>query len=689
MYTLEINDLKKPGSKSWTEQTVQVPKPDFCTLMNRVQDQNRLVKDLAISIFEAVKANHLQNLVVRHNQDEQFVKIDDVRMRMAVLQASNTKLTAKVSSLEHSVSELTKSVQRFFKLMHPVFQSDIKLVQEERPNHPMEQLPEDIFDEAVRISGMAADEVLVQTTEERQDIAECLRARNESMARLQQNKMEDVLPAVPEAVEEIQRTKPTLTIDVGPPRSKWEKCADRVTALQDQGLNIKDIKNMKYAHTNLKKSRRYSTSPHATNEAKADEGNDEGAGPSGIQAKAKPKDKAPEDDGLTMEYSEFSQESDSQMTAPTKTKKKTTHEALTKASRAKRQAMSDEDKATDGEQQSKKQKAAKRKKTSPQIEPQKKRSNRGKKDDDDDASTSSASSSASGKRVTRQQGRATAASGKGASSTEGSSSKTKKSAALDMEDLPEPVPTTETPRRPPPAPEGLKLSKHVRRLTSPPAGPASRRPGYDSLAGTRERIATLKDTLEHHHRAMDSTFEEMGSHLKNKNEELYQKSKATYDSQRLAIDDLRHKLTEMKDDFRTKLEVRRQERGVDYGKIPIWDLTGDEDDLEPKDEPSDAVMERTVINSSIKSGQEWSVPATPQPPGGLGFVQREGEFSLNALMGAASTCRTPIVVRNFVHEGNDYLHVYRLEAAGLHAPPSPARSLPDVLPSSQSTPKWS
>ena len=34
-FNIEIQDLNKPGTRSWVMQTVQIAKPDFCTLMNQ------------------------------------------------------------------------------------------------------------------------------------------------------------------------------------------------------------------------------------------------------------------------------------------------------------------------------------------------------------------------------------------------------------------------------------------------------------------------------------------------------------------------------------------------------------------------------------------------------------------------------------------------------------------------------
>ena len=696
VFTLEVQDLRKEGGgRSWTEQTVQVPKPDFCTLMNVVQDQNRLAKDLAIAIFEAVKANHIANRGIRYNQDEHLVRVNDMRVRLAVLQASNTKMMAKISSQELTIRELAKSMSDMFKALLPIFQSDLRLVQEERPNHPLPPIRADMFDEALRVANMAVEDEVVQSQEERADIADCIRDRNEAQARLDQHGQEQVTPAVPERVVEIQRTKPRMTDDVAPLRSKWEKCADRVTALRKEGFTVTNVKNTKYAHTEYKKARLSSEGSTPADAA----ANDEGAGPSGAQskppAKTKTKTKTPEtnpdDEAVDMEYSEFSQESDGQ-TGPQKpkttkktvttTKVKTTDPSKIKSAKNKRQAMSEEGEDKDEDNETTKNKK-KRKKASPQVESSNKKPNRRDKDDDDDASTSSASSAASMRRastrIAGKRGQNTTSSSTGGSSSK-TDTKTKK-ASLNLEDLPDPVPAT--PRR---TPGGLLVERHVNRIVSPPPRPASRRPDFDSINGTRNRIATLKDTLEHHHRQMRATFEEMDDHLKSDRQDLYEKAKQDYDRQRLTADDLRHKLMEIKGDFRDKLEQRRQEKGVEYGNIPVWDLTGDEDDLEPKDEPLDEPLERTVIDSSVKYGNEWSAESPPPPPGGYGFVQREGEFSLNALMGAASVCNTPIVVRNINYRGADYLHVYRLESDSLDNNANEA-SVASSSPPKQSTPK--
>ena len=163
--------------------------------------------------------------------------------------------------------------------------------------------------------------------------------------------------------------------------------------------------------------------------------------------------------------------------------------------------------------------------------------------------------------------------------------------------------------------------------------------------------------------------------------------------------DLRFKLDALKDDFRTKLELRKASKGINYGVIPFYDLTGGEDDLIPKEEAKEEAEdeesghERTIIDSSVRSGQEW--PQTPEPPvpEGVGFVQRTGEFSLNALMGAAAVCKTPIVVKNFNFNGEDYLHVFRLESSPTFptfASPSSVNTEITTAPNSpnkQSTPK--
>ena len=659
--------------------------------MNVVQDQNRLAKDLAIAIFEAVKANHIADRVIRYNQDEHLVRLNDMRVRMAVLQASNTKMMAKISSQELTICELAKSMNNMFKALLPIFQSDLRLVQEERPNHPLPPIREDMFEEALRVATMAVEDEVVQSQEERADIADCIRDRNEAQARLDQHSQEQVTPAVPARVEEIQRTKPRMTDDVAPLRSKWEKCADRVTALREAGYTVTNVKNTKYAHTEYKKARLSSEGSTPADAAANDDAavNDEGAGPSGTQNKPPTKAKAnQEEDAVNMEYSEFSQESDGQTgppkakpTAKPPTKVKTTDPSKIKSAKNKRQAMSEEGEDNDEENGATKNKK-KRKKASPQPESSKKKANRRDKDDDDDASTSSASSANSMRRastrIAGKRGHTTTS-----SSTGGTSTNTKaKKASLGLDDLPDPVPAT--PRR---TSEGLLVQRHVNRLISPPPRPASRRPDYDSINGTRNRIATLKDTLEHHHRQMKATFEEMDDHLKSDRQDLYEKAKQDYDRQKLTADDLRHKLMEIKGDFRDKLERRREEKGIEYGNIPIWDLTGDEDDLEAKDEPLDEPLERTVIDSSVKYGNEWSAESSPPPPpGGFGFVQKEGEFSLNALMGAASVCNTPIVVRNINYKGADYLHVYRLESDSLDNNANEA-SVASATPPKQSTPK--
>lgn len=399
---VEVQDPSGPGSRSWVEQTVQIPKPDFVTLMNQTTDQNRLVKDLAIAIFEAVKANHFANRVIRYTQDEHMVKIDNVRVRMAVLQANNTKMLAKISSLEMTVSELTKAMSTFFKAMYPVYKVDREDVQGAHPHIQMRPLSEETFDEALRIAQMAVDDDLVQSAEDRRDIAECLQQRNESQARLRASREGQLERSVPERVEELQREKPPISNDVFPAKTSWEKIADKVLELQGRGLVAKKVENPKFAHLEYRTGGRKISDASTVSETEGQEAEGveapttSGASKGHKTKDAKTKRKSSsnrvvldsndeDDEALGASYSDFAE---SESNAKPKTKKKTTEASKTDKAKAARAKHSDQDDKSSKSKKKQDDENKKRKRISPQVEPvRKKRHSRRKEDDDDDTSS--------------------------------------------------------------------------------------------------------------------------------------------------------------------------------------------------------------------------------------------------------------------------------------------------------------
>ena len=101
---------------------------------------------------------------------------------------------------------------------------------------------------------------------------------------------------------------------------------------------------------------------------------------------------------------------------------------------------------------------------------------------------------------------------------------------------------------------------------------------------------------------MGRIYDEMQDHLRQRNLTLYEAKKKDYDMTKLRSDDLRFKLDDIKKDYRDLLNKRKAEKGSAYGcDIPTFDLTGDDDDLDVKEEEGlEHDGTRTVIDSSIK-----------------------------------------------------------------------------------------